>query len=144
MSNSNVSARSARETLEVFFRYWEAQDVDMAMTTVAENAVWHLHLSDSTVPFGGPSIGREAIRANFFAILKDWDYIRYEPHFANEAAGVVRYRINFQYRYRRTGEDLIGSCRGAVRVESGYIVHIDEYHDAALIEAFMRLANSKP
>jgi ketosteroid isomerase-like protein len=144
MVDRNIAARSARATVEEFFKFWRTQDVDMAMTTVAGDAIWHLHLSDSTVPFGGPSVGREAIRANFFAILRDWDHLRFEPHVLSDDGDAVRYRVDFAYRYRQTGEDLIGSCRGLMRVAAGHIVFIDEYHDAALVDAFVRLAKSRP
>lgn len=116
----------------------------MAMTTIAEDAVWHLHLSDHTVPFGGPSVGRDAIRASYFNILKDWDYIQYQPQILDTVGDTVRYRIAFQYRYRRTGATLSGSCRGTVVVKDGLINRIDEYHDAALINAFMRMADPPP
>ena len=56
---------------------------------------------------------------------------------------MVRVQVSFVYHHRRTGENLVGTKRLVIRLKDGLIVRVDEYHDAALIEAFMRLTQQR-
>jgi len=56
---------------------------------------------------------------------------------------VVRVQVTFIYRHRRSGENLIGTKRMVMRLRDDLIVRIDEYHDAGLVEAFMRLTQQR-
>lgn len=124
-----------------FAIYWGAQDVDRSMTLLADDAVWNLNISETTLPFAGETRGRENVKAAFFTILKDWDYLYFEPTFISAIGEIVRTHVDFRYRHRHSGLDLAGRYRVVFTVVDGEITRIDEFHDAAMVEAFMRLAS---
>lgn len=134
---------SSREVVETFFAYWGAQDVELATALFHDGIVYKLHVSSEDLPFGGVWRGREACRHTMFSILEEFDYLRYEPTIVSVRGGVIRAQVRFKYQHRRTGGTLEGTRRLVFRVKSGRIVRIDGYHDARLVEAFMRLTKSR-
>jgi len=67
------------EVVTQFNRAWEAGDIEAALTYVADDAVYELHVSDEVLPFGGTTAGRAAIEAMLRRIRADWEYILYRP-----------------------------------------------------------------
>ncbi|HWV81786.1 MAG TPA: nuclear transport factor 2 family protein [Hyphomicrobiaceae bacterium] len=134
---------SSREVVEAFFAYWGVQDVEMASALFHEGIVYKLHVASADLPFGGVWRGREACRDTMFSILREFDYLRYEPNIVSVRGGVVRAQIRFAYQHRRTGGILEGTRRLVFRVKGDRIMRIDGYHDAQLVEAFMRLTKSR-
>ncbi len=130
---------SSREVVEDFFAYWGAQDVELTTALFHEGIVYKLHVVSADLPFGGVWRGREACRDTMFSILQEFDYLRYEPTIVSVRGNVVRAQIRFAYQHRRTGGVLEGTRRLVFRVRGNRIVRIDGYHDAQLVEAFMRL-----
>jgi len=131
---------STRRTVELFLRYWSAQDVPMSMTTTAEDVVYTLHVNDTSVPFAGSQRGHEAVSAALYQILADWDLVDYDPEILGIEGDTARVRCDFRYRHRRSGNELKGSFRLVMKVRDGLIVAADEYQDAALLEAFIRMS----
>jgi ketosteroid isomerase-like protein len=127
------------EVVAKFNAAWENGDIESALRFVAEDAAYELHISNEVLPFGGQTIGRDAIAATLRRIRADWDYILYRPLALTEAGNIVRFQVEFMYRHRASGEVLNGRFRLVMRIEDGLIVRADEYHDRAKVEAFMRL-----
>jgi ketosteroid isomerase-like protein len=123
-----------------FTRFWSAQDVDLSVGLLAEDAVWDLRVSQTALSFAGETVGRENIRAGFFAILAQWDYIVFEPTILGFEDGIGRIQVKFHYRHRASGNDLAGSFRANLAVSEDEITRIDEFHDAPMVEAFMKIA----
>lgn len=134
---------SSRKVVETFFAYWGAQDVELATALFHDGIVYKLHVASTDLPYGGVWRGREACRDAMFSILEEFDYLRYEPTIVSVRGGVIRAQVRFTYQHRRTGGILEGTRRLIFRVKGGRIVHIDGYHDARLVEAFMRLTKSR-
>ncbi|MBN9280598.1 MAG: nuclear transport factor 2 family protein [Hyphomicrobium sp.] len=132
-----------RDVVALFFEYWKAQDVDMALSLAAEDVVYNLYLSNSAVPHGGETRGRERCREVLYAVLADFDYLHYAPTIVGEDGDVVRAQVEFRYHHRRTGGLLAGTKRMVFAVEDGLITRVDEHHDAGLVEAFMRLTQQR-
>lgn len=130
---------SSREVVETFFAYWGAQDVELATALFHDGIVYKLHVVSADMPFGGEWRGREACRHTMFSILEEFDYLRYEPTIVSVRGSVIRAQVRFTYQHRRTGGILEGTRRLVFRVKGDRIVRIDGYHDAQLVEAFMRL-----
>jgi ketosteroid isomerase-like protein len=128
-----------------FNKVWDTGDIDGALTFFADDAEYELHISPDVLPYGGTAIGRAAIEATLRRMRADWEYILYRP-FALAADGtVVRFQVEFMYRHKDSGEVLVGRFRFVMRVEDGFIRRVDEFHDRAKVEAFMRLVKaSKP
>ena len=51
----------------------------------------------------------------------------------------MRVQVQFVYHHRETGGNLSGSKRLVFTVKNDLIVRVEEFHDAAMVEAFMRL-----
>ena len=138
-----------RAVVGSFLACWSVQDVEMTVAHVHEDFVYALYVSETALPYGGETRGKENVRAVLYAILADFDYLRYEPEIISVEGDVVRVAVEgdvvrvavaFTYHHRRTGEDLSGTKRMVFQLADGLITRIDEYHDAAKVEAFMRLA----
>jgi len=127
------------EVVSSFNEAWVANDVDAAMTWVAEDAVYALYISGELLPAGGETVGRDNIAAALRKIRECFDYLLYRPLHLHAKGDVVRYQVEFMYRHRPSGETLSGRFRMVMRVKDGLLIRADEYHDRPKVEAFMRL-----
>jgi ketosteroid isomerase-like protein len=128
-----------RAIVESFLACWSVQDVEMTIAHVHDDLVYVLYISETALPYGGETRGKDNVRAVLYAILAEFDYLRYEPEIISVEGDAVRVAVAFVYHHRRTGENLSGTKRFVVHLKEGLINRIDEYHDAAKVEAFMRL-----
>ena len=129
-----------RAVVGSFLACWSVQDVEMTVAHVHDDFVYALYISETALPYGGETRGKDNVRAVLYAILAEFDYLRYDPEIISVEGDVVRVAVAFVYHHRRTGEDLSGTKRMVLQLADGLITRIDEYHDAAKVEAFMRLA----
>ncbi len=127
------------EVVSKFNSAWQAGDIEGALALVADDAVYELHVSKEVLPFGGETVGRVGIAAVVDRIRADWDYILYRPLVLAGHGEIVRFQVEFMYRHRASGDVLSGRFRMVMKVENGLITRVDEYHDRAKVEAFMRL-----
>ncbi len=130
----------AIEVVEAAHGYWAVQDVEMTLAHMAADIVFVLYLDKEAVPFGGETRGQDALRTVLHDIITDFDFLKYEPRSLDADGDVIRTQVDYVYRHRPTGETLVGSKRLVLTVRDGLIARMDEYHDAALVESFMRLA----
>ncbi len=112
------------------------------MAFIGEDAVYELHISNELLPFGGVTAGKANIEATLRRIRADFEYILFRPFALTADGDSVRFQVEFMYRHRASGEVLNGRCRFVVLVRDGLIVHAEEYHDRAKVEAFMRLVGA--
>lgn len=129
-----------RAVVESFLACWTVQDVELTIDHVHEDFVYALYISETALPYGGETRGKDNVRAVLYAILAEFDYLRYEPEIVAVEGNAVRTSVAFVYHHRRTGENLSGTKRMVFQLADGLVTRIDEYHDAAKVEAFMRLA----
>jgi ketosteroid isomerase-like protein len=133
----------SREVVEAFFTYWGVQDVELTSALFADDIVYKLHWTTDNFPFGREWRGAEACRQALFSTLAEFDYLSYVSTIVSAQRDVVRAQVQFVYRHRRTGGVLEGTRRFVFKVRNGMIVRIEGYHDARLIDAFMRLTESR-
>jgi ketosteroid isomerase-like protein len=136
------------EVANRFNAAWAGGDIDKAISCVAEDAVYALHISDAVyalhisgeaLPHGGETLGRAKIGAALRRVREDFEYILYRPFKLTADGSTVRFQVEFMYRHRESGEMLNGRFRMVMEVKYGFLVRTDEYHDRAKVEAFMRL-----
>lgn len=137
----SIDTRDAATPVENFWHYWRVQDVTSAIQYLDENIVYTLFVSETALPFGGETRGRDNLEAVFYRMLADWDFLEVEPEVVSTEGDLARVHVRFRYRHRRSGGDYAGTCRCLMTVANGLIIKVDEYHDAPMLEAFMRLAN---
>lgn len=133
----------SRSVVTSFFTCWAVQDVEWAIAHYAEDAVYELHVDPSAALVDRVYRGRDACRVALYALLKDFDYLKYEPVINSVKGDTVRARVAFQYCHRATGEILEGSRRLVFQVRNDFIVRVDGYYDAELFSAFVRLRKQR-
>lgn len=131
--------RSPEETVKSFNAAWVAGDIERSLAHVHEDAVYALYLSDELLPFAGETRGRAAIEASLREMRRQFKYLLYRPHNLITEGDVVRLRVEHIYRHLASGELLGGTFRLVFTVRDGLVVRAEEYHDRAMVEAFMRL-----
>lgn len=132
-----------RAVVESFFASWGAQDVELTLAHFHDDIVYKLYVERDILPFGGEKRGKEACRDLLFSILADFDYLKYEPSVLSVRGDTVRTQVRFTYQHRATGETLDGTRRLIFKVRKELIVRVDGYHDAQLVDAFMRLTQHR-
>lgn len=135
------SPSSDHAVVEAMLSYWSAQDVEQTISLLAGDIVYQLYVCQSVHPFGGERVGREAVRDMLFDLLADFDYLSYRPVILDVRDGVARVQTHYHMRHRATGEHLTGSKRFVCTLQGGLVTRIHEYHDAPLVEAFMKLTD---
>jgi ketosteroid isomerase-like protein len=134
-----MQSQAAEDTVRRFFEAWINNDVDAAMRFVADDAVYALYISKELLPFGGETVGRAGIEAALREARRQFEYLVFRPFRYVTSGGTVRLRVEFMYRHRASGEVLSGRFRMVMEVRGGLILRADEYHDRAMVEAFLRL-----
>jgi ketosteroid isomerase-like protein len=125
-----------------FNAVWDAGDIEGVLALLADNAEYELHISKEVLPYGGLACGRADIGDKLRLMRADWEYILYRPFSLAADGSIVRFQVEFMYRHRESGQVLSGRFRLVMRVEDGKILRVDEFHDRAKVEAFMRLVRA--
>jgi ketosteroid isomerase-like protein len=131
------------QLLETALKYWQVQDVEALLSTYADDVVYHVYTFQEDTPRFAEFDSKEAVRALLYDVLAAFEYLFYASDLLELRDGVARVQSQFVLRHRLSGESLSGSKRQRIQVANGKIVRIDEYHDVAMINAFMRLTKSK-
>lgn len=126
--------------IETALDYFAAGDVDQILALCSDDVVFQLYISQSALPFGGIARGQDAVRDKFFDILAVFDCLAYEPVLLDLHRGVARVQSRFVYHHRASDERLEGTLRLVCTLKNGRILRIEEYHDDAMMKAFMCLA----
>jgi ketosteroid isomerase-like protein len=125
--------------IELLIAYWKVQDIEMTLRLCHDDVVYQLHVDPIAVPYAGETRGKDAFRETMHHMQKEWDYVRYESVLLGIEDSVARVQTQFSYRHRASGETLAGSKRWVIVIRDGLVARVDDYQDAALIAAFMRL-----
>lgn len=130
---------SEADVIRAFNERWALSDFDGSLELVAEDATYTLHISEDLHPVGGVTKGRTAIGEALRQLRRDYQYLMYHPYNLVSEGNFVRQQVHFLYRHRASGEMLRGTFRIHFQVVCGLITSAEEYHDRALVEAFLRL-----
>ena len=130
---------SPTEVVPAYNSAWAAGDIAAALAYLAEDAVYDLHVSRELLPAGGQTSGRDNIGMMLRKARADFEFILYRPLKLAAAGDTVRFQVEFMFRHRASGEVLSGRLRQVIKVKDGLITRIDEFHDRAKVEAFLRL-----
>lgn len=131
--------QSPYEITQTFLKRWADDPAGAMATMVAPDIVYTLNVSPHAMGLGGETIGWDAVNAKMMAIRDVFDYLVYKPRIQGGEGDRVRARIELIFRHKTSGELLMGQMRTVVTVRDGLIARVEEYVDAPLIEAFMRM-----
>ncbi len=139
------------ELVETILNYWSVQDVEATLAMCTETVQYRLNIAPGNTGLLVPPVeecsqpafiekrGKEAVRAMMYDVLSKFDYVHYETTILDICDGIARVQIQYTLRHMATGEELTGSKRFVLTVEHDLVAGIDEYLDAARVEAFLLL-----
>ena len=127
-----------RVVLELMLQAWARQDFDEAAAWFADNAVYVLHLPTAVVATGGENRGRAAARRAFLSQPQIWRHCAFEPVLRPTDGDTVRATVRFAYLHVPSGEVLEGRKQLCATVALRRVQRLEEFHDEALVEAFLR------
>lgn len=135
--------RSVAENIVAgFVQLWSRGDLDTAFTLLHDDCEYSLHLSDDLIAIGGVKIGKATIEPALRQIREVFEYLVWRPIKISERDASVRVQLEFLYRHIPSGELLGGNCRFLIKVDGGLITRVEEFHDRAKVEAFLRLVGA--
>lgn len=138
-SGADAAAFDIAGGARVCMARWIACDIDGAMELCGPDVVYSLNIDQEVFAFAGEAVGRPAVHASFKLLRKEFDYLVVRPKAYLQEGDTVRIPVEFFYRHRASGETLSGTMRLVLTWHDGLIRRIDEFADAALVEAFVRL-----
>ena len=120
---------------------WTNRDLEGALSFMTEDVVHILNIDGAVVPFAASVEGKPALREKLQFLLDTFEFgalvndgLRVE---GRKATG----HYKFIYIHFASGERLSGSFRFITEQRDGLIFRMEEYHDAAYVEAFVRLVS---
>lgn len=125
--------------VDAFYQAWLVRDVDTAMAYCHDDVTLAQHVSTDVLPFAGTTIGKGRFDDRMRLVFRDWHFDKALHTILGIDGETVRATCAFTVRHLPTGEVLEGRMRHLFEVADGRIRHVDEFHDAPMIEAFMRL-----
>lgn len=118
---------------------YAAGDYATLGTLLSDDIVYVLYLDQADYPFAGETQGRDVLMERFRLIHGLFEYVLFRPFTFRARKDTAHTQVEFIYRHRATGEVLDGRFRLVLTVRDGLVCRIEEYHDAARVEAFARL-----
>lgn len=132
------------DIVETFAEIYAAERINEALEYVAPNARYVLHIDGAPPPYGGETVGTPALRELLATFRREFDYVLFNCRTMSASGDTVRQRLEFIYRHRKSGATLSGNARLVWIVRDGLIVDCAEYHDAAMVAAFLNYFAGEP
>jgi hypothetical protein len=128
--------------VEGLYAAWMIQDRDAMLAYVTDDLYFAQLVSPIDLRHAGVTVGKDKFGDRADMVFDDWAFETIVPIPLTVEGHIIRYLCEFAIRLRRTGDLLEGRMRSVFYVHDGpggKIYRIEEYHDAARFEAFMRL-----
>ena len=93
----------------------------------------------ATSTYVGAGTGREELKRRLRAFLDCYEVCRFDLLTANPSSAQCVFRIEYTYRARETGFEIVGTQRHIWGVEGGQIVSFTVAHDAQRLGAYFEL-----
>ena len=134
-----MNGQLTRSVVEACYAAWAARDLQGVLDGIAPNCIYTLHVPTDVVHFGGVHCGRPAIRTCLSEILREYGFLAYAVDHMTVEDDTVRAQVVFYYQHMESGQQLDGRFRHVWRVDGAKVVSIDEFHDVALLRAFLEM-----
>jgi ketosteroid isomerase-like protein len=123
------------------FAAWTNRDLEGTLSFMSEDVAHILNLDGTLVPYGASVEGKPALRQKLQLLLDTFEF----GALVNEGLRVEGRKATGHYKFIyihfASGERLSGSFRFVIEQRGGLIFRMEEYHDAAYVEAFARLVS---
>lgn len=120
---------------------WGERDLDGTLELIAEDVVHVLNIDGNLAPFAKSVAGKAELRPKLQSMLDALWFEQFDIVSVKALDTCARALITIRYRHRQTGEELATTFRMIMEVTDGLITLMEEYHDAAYVEAFLRLVS---
>jgi ketosteroid isomerase-like protein len=130
--------------VEGLYAAWIIQDRDAMLAYVTDDLYFAQLVSPADLRHAGVTVGKDKFGERADMVFADWAFEKIVPIQLTVEGHIIRYLCDFKIRLRRTGDLFEARMRSVFYVKDepgGRIYRIEEYHDAACFEAFMRLNN---
>lgn len=121
------------------FAAWTSRDLEGALSYLTEDVIHVLNVDGAAVPFAASVEGKPALREKLQLLLDTFEF----GAIVNDSLRVEGLRgsgnYKFIYIHFASGERLTGRFRFVMERRGDQFCRIEEYHDAAYLEAFVRL-----
>lgn len=116
---------------------WKRGDLEEFGSLLAEDIVFSV--PDGTSTFVGNGTGRELLKGRLRAFLDCYEVVRFDLLNANPSSTQCVFRIEYVYRARDTGFEIVGTQRHTWGVANNQIVSFAVAHDAQRLGAYFEL-----
>jgi ketosteroid isomerase-like protein len=116
---------------------WKRGDLEAFGNYLAENIAFTVPFATST--FVGDGTGREELKRRLQAFLDDYEVCRFDLLTANPSRTQCVFRIEYVYRARETGLEIVGTQRHIWGVAGQLITSFTVAHDTQRLGAFFEL-----
>ena len=120
---------------------WTNGDLEGALSFMAEDVAHILNIDGAVVPFAASVEGKPALRKKLQLLLDTFELGDLVNESLRGEGCKATGHYKFIYIHRASGERLSGSFRFVIEQRNGLISRMEEYHDAAYVEAFVRLVS---
>ena len=127
-----------RKIFEETMTAWANQDLDRALRFVSEDIIHTLNVDGELVPFAASVKGKAAMREKLEVMLKAFEIGACVTDHVSVQGNIIRANMKAIYIHLASGERLITKFRYVIEQRDGLMMRINEFHDAAYLEAFMR------
>ena len=121
---------------------WANREIEPALDCMTDDIQHVVNIDGQTTPVGATSVGKPQLREKLQLILDTFLFDAYVVDYLKETDGGARAGLLVYYRHRISGGTLNVRYRLVFTLRDGLIAVVEELHDAAYVEAFMRLAES--
>lgn len=121
---------------------WSNYQLEQTLSFMSEDVEHTLNVDGELVPFAASVKGKAAMRKKLQLVLNTFEIGAYVTDHIAVRGDWLRANMKIVYIHRASGERLITRFRFVIRQRNGLMEQIDEFHDAAYLEAFMRYASA--
>lgn len=117
---------------------WAGGDLEGVLAFLTEDILYNVNVDGLAVPYASSALGREDVRQRLQLLLDTFTVDMFEAESMGIGPSHCRSVVVGHYTHRRTGEKIRLRIRLRAWFRDGLIACMDEYHDAAYVEAFQR------
>jgi ketosteroid isomerase-like protein len=128
------------EVVAASLEAWARQDLEGALSYMDDDVVFTFNAGEGQLLLAGACRGKDEVRRRFQEILDLFDFQALVLESLRDDGETIRTSMLFYYRHKASGLNVEGRYRQVMRVEHGRIVRVEEFHDAAAVNAFLKLA----
>jgi len=119
------------------YEAWKRGDLEAFGSLLAADIVFSVPSAAST--YVGNGTGREELKRRLRAFLDSYDVLQFDLLTANPSSTQCVFRIEYTYRARDTGLEIVGTQRHIWGVSGNQIVSFTVAHDTQRLGAFFDL-----